>query len=90
MNKFLRFIGLEVVDSFKRLVAKDANGYRQLWIGCTVGTGFDADKYDPYRPELWTPRITRFLMEKLSAANFFLDYSAEVTDADTVHRCLWT
>lgn len=43
------------------------------------------DKFDVFRPELWTPRITRFFEEKLYAARFFLDYSAEVVDADTVH-----
>lgn len=35
--------------------------------------------------ELWTSRVNRFLKEKLYAANFFLDYSDAVTDADTVH-----
>lgn len=51
----------------------------------TAGTGFSDDKYDVYRPELWTPRINRFLKEKLYAATFFLDYSSEVRGGDVVH-----
>lgn len=43
------------------------------------------DKYDVFRPELWTPRVTRFFRERLYAANFFLDYSADVQNADIVH-----
>jgi len=85
MNNFLNRISIEVVDSFKRLVAKDENGFRQLWIGCAVRDGFDDDKYDVYRPELWTPRITRYMKQKLYAARFFKDYSADVVNADTVH-----
>jgi len=85
MNKFLTRIGIEILNSFKRLVARDEYGYRQLWLGCTVGVGFDDDKYDVFRPELWTPRVTRFMKERLSAANFFLDYSAEGQNADTIH-----
>jgi len=51
----------------------------------TAGTGFSDDKYNVYRPEIWTPRISRFLEEKLSAANFFLDYSGEAEGTDTIH-----
>jgi len=50
-----------------------------------AGPGYDADKYDVYRPELWTPRITRFMKEKLYAAKFFKDYSADIVGADTLH-----
>lgn len=85
MNKILKRISVEVADSFKRLVAKDADGYRQLWIGCTVRAGFDDDKYDVFRQELWTPRITRFMKQKLYAARFFKDYSLDVVDGDVVH-----
>ena len=50
-----------------------------------VRAGFDDNKYDVYRPELWTPRISRFMKEKMYAAKFFKDYSADVVDGDTVH-----
>jgi hypothetical protein len=42
-------------------------------------------KFDVFRPELWTPRVTRFFREKLYAANFFKDYSADVQNADIVN-----
>ncbi len=48
-------------------------------------TGYAGDKYDMYRPEIWTPRITRYMREKFYAAKFFLDYSADIVNADTVH-----
>jgi len=51
----------------------------------SAGTGFSDDKYDVFRPELWSPRITRFMEEKLYAAPFFLDYSGEANGADTIH-----
>jgi len=41
--------------------------------------------YNSFRPELWTPRVTRFFREKLYAANFFRDYSSDVMNADVVH-----
>jgi len=50
-----------------------------------AGTGYSDDKYDVYRQELWTPRITKFMEEKLVGARIFQDYSAEVINADTVH-----
>lgn len=50
-----------------------------------AGTGLGDDKYDVFRPEIWTPRVTRFLKEKLYAAPFFLDYSADAVGADTIH-----
>lgn len=51
----------------------------------TAGTGFTDDKYDVFRPEKWTPRLNRFLKQKLYAANFFLDYSDIIEDTDTIH-----
>jgi hypothetical protein len=50
-----------------------------------VGAGFDSNKYDFLRPELWTPRVSRFFKTKLYAANFFKDYSSDVMNADVVH-----
>lgn len=50
-----------------------------------VGTGFVDNKYDVFTPELWTPRVSRFFKERLYAASFFRDYSADVMNADTVH-----
>jgi len=47
--------------------------------------GLTDDKYDVFRPEIWTPRITRFMKQKFYAARFFIDYSADVANADTVH-----
>ena len=85
MNKILKKISLEITDSFKRLVAKDESGYRQLWVGCALATGMRDDKFDPFRPEFWTPRVTRFMRQKLYAAKFFKDYSADVVDGDVVH-----
>lgn len=43
------------------------------------------DKYDIFRPELWSPRVSRFFRDKLYAANFFKDYSSDVMNADIVH-----
>jgi len=85
MNKILRKIGSGFVTSVKRLVSRDENGYRQLWIGCALDAGMKDDKYDPFRPELWTPRVTRFMRQKLYAAGFFIDYSQDVMNADVVH-----
>jgi hypothetical protein len=42
-------------------------------------------KFDVFRPELWTPRVSRFYREKLYAANFFKDYSSDVANADIVN-----
>jgi hypothetical protein len=50
-----------------------------------VGAGFDSNKYDFLRPELWTPRVSRFFRSKMYAANFFKDYSSDVMNADVVH-----
>lgn len=50
-----------------------------------VRAGFDDNKYDPYRQELWTPRISRFMAQKFYAAQFFKDYSEDVEDGDVVH-----
>lgn len=47
--------------------------------------GFVDDKYDVFRPEVWTPRVSRFFRERLYAANFFKDYSSDVMNADIVH-----
>lgn len=44
-----------------------------------------ATKFDVFRPELWTPRVSRFFREKLYAANFFKDYSSDVANADIVN-----
>ena len=35
--------------------------------------------------ELWTPRVSRFMRQKMYAAKFFIDYSADVMNADSVH-----
>lgn len=85
MNKFLKRISLEIVDSFKRILARDESGYRQLWIGCALEAGMRDDKYDYFRPEVWTPRVSRFMKQKMYAAGFFMDYSADVASADVVH-----
>lgn len=50
-----------------------------------AGTGFAANKYDVFRPEVWSPRITRFMQQKFYAANFFKDYSADAVGTDTIH-----
>jgi hypothetical protein len=44
-----------------------------------------SNKFDVFRPELWSPRVSRFFRDKLSAANFFSDYSADAMNADVVH-----
>ncbi|MFA5652242.1 MAG: hypothetical protein WC933_02665 [Candidatus Paceibacterota bacterium] len=49
------------------------------------GAGLAPNKYDFLRPELWTPRVSRFFKSKLYAANFFKDYSSDVMNADVVH-----
>ena len=47
--------------------------------------GLNDDKYDVFRPELWSPRVNRFFRERMYAANFFKDYSSDVQNADVVH-----
>ena len=49
------------------------------------GAGLAPNKYDFLRPEIWTPRVSRFFKSKLYAANFFKDYSSDVMNADVVH-----
>jgi len=44
-----------------------------------------ATKFDVFRPELWSPRISRFFREKMYAANFFSNYSSDVANADIVN-----
>ncbi len=51
----------------------------------TAGTGFSSNKYDPFRPEIWSPRINRFLMEKMYGAKIFQDRSDEIEGTDTLH-----
>lgn len=50
-----------------------------------AGTGFADDKYDVFRPEFWSPRVSRFMKEKLYAASFFNDRSSELAGGDTLH-----
>jgi len=50
-----------------------------------ITDGMYPNEFDVYRPELWTPRITRFFKQRLYAAKFFADYSADVRNADVVH-----
>ena len=47
--------------------------------------GFVDNKYDVFRPEVWTPRVSRFFRQRLYAANFFKDYSGDAMNADIVH-----
>ena len=45
-----------------------------------------AQSFSVFTPEIWSPRVSMFFKAKLVAANYFLDYSADVADGgDQVH-----
>jgi len=50
-----------------------------------MAAGFSDDKYDVYRPQIWSPRINRFLKEKLYAARVFQDRSDEIEGTDDLY-----
>ena len=38
------------------------------------------NKFEPFTPLVWSPRVSKFFREKLYAANFFKDYSSDGAD----------
>ena len=45
MYKFIEKLGVAIKESFSRLVARDENGFRQLWIGCALSASSGAAAY---------------------------------------------
>jgi len=51
-----------------------------------AGTGLEDNKFDVFTPEIWSPRLNRFLRVRLAAAPFFIDLSDEVAQGgDVIH-----